>query len=42
LDEEKEKCAGLAQENGLSSAYLQSLWWLVKGTATPKNVDFVN
>jgi len=34
LDEEKSKYAGLALENGLSFAYLQSSRWLVKGTAT--------
>jgi hypothetical protein len=30
LDEEKSKCAGLAQENGFSSVQLYNLWWLVK------------
>jgi hypothetical protein len=31
LDEEKSKYAGLGQENGFGSAYVHSLWWLVKG-----------
>ncbi len=34
LDEEKSKCAVLAQENGFGSAFLHSLRWLVKGTIT--------
>jgi hypothetical protein len=34
LDEEKLKCAGLAQGNGsFGSAKLQSLQWLVQGAA---------
>ncbi len=33
LDEEKSKCASLAQENCFGAAQLQSLPWLVKGAA---------
>jgi hypothetical protein len=35
LDEEKLKHGGLVQENGFSSAKLESSWWLVKGAGTP-------
>jgi hypothetical protein len=30
LDEQKSKCAGLAQENGFCSEFSYTLWWLVK------------
>jgi hypothetical protein len=33
LDEEKSKCAGLAQEIGFSPAFLTSWWGWQKGTA---------
>jgi hypothetical protein len=35
LDEEKSKCAGLAQQIGFHSAKLESLQWLVEGEASP-------
>jgi hypothetical protein len=35
LDEEKWKCAGLAQQNGFGPAYLYSLLRPVRGTAKP-------
>jgi hypothetical protein len=31
LDFKKSKYAGLTQKNGFGSAYLHTLWWLVKG-----------
>jgi hypothetical protein len=37
LDEEKSKCAGLAQEIGFSPPFLYSLVGLVKGTAKANN-----
>jgi hypothetical protein len=33
LDEEKLKCAGLAEENGFDSALLHTIWWLVRDIA---------
>jgi hypothetical protein len=35
LDEEKSKCASLAQQNGLDPAFLHVLLPLIKGTAKP-------